>query len=199
VLIVNALAMHGHDRSNDEDKEPSLGADKFEKGSTVFERISRWGASLMGSGDSSSDCSDSASDERSKIKPRSNTQSESVPNQASYETRIRGSNQTSQVFQSVGMASRLSYLYSAGGEVKRNDTRAHRVISHESKAMLASPPTLNKIDDDMQSNAPEPIGPLPYIEDKVAPDLKTFLIVSQGKFAQWSPFTSTQTSSSAVF
>lgn len=189
VLIANALARNGHDRiCKDDNQEPSHvtthqhnGADR----STVFGRIASWGTSLLSTSGDSSDRRYIAFNERSRSKPdhsmqdsRSNIQSESVINQSSHEARIRNWNQTSQVFQSVGMASRLSYLYSAGVEASGNATRAHQIVSHEIKQT-----SKESIDIDAE-DVPEPIGPLPYIEGNVAPDIKTFLLVAQGKFAQ---------------
>ena len=185
MLIANALAMNRHDRMNKENKEPSHlliqndGASRSEKTTSVFGRIASWGASLLSSGDSS-DRNDAASHESlrsSKPCPvhdsRSNTQSKSVTNIPLHQT-FRSSNQTSQILQSVGMTSRLSYLYSADVKAKANDTRAHQIVSQKGKS-------------DVQHNVADPIGPLPYIEETVSPDLKTFLLVSQGKFTKRGP------------
>lgn len=179
VLIANALAMNGRDRiCNDVNQEPSHVATHQHNGadrSTVFGRIASWGASLLGTSGDSNDRRYNASHEWSRSKPdhsvqdsRSNIQSESVANQSSHEARISNLNHTSQVFQRVGMANRLSYLYSVGVEASG--------IPHEIKQ------TSKESIDIHADDVPEPIGPLPYIEGNVAPDLKTFLLVAQGKF-----------------
>lgn len=198
MLIANALAMNGHDRINTENKEPSHlltqnnAVVRSEKGSTIVGRIASWGASLLSRGDSS-DRNNAASHESSRSSnpcsvhdTRSNIQSKSVTNISLHET-LRSSNQTSQILQSVGMASRLRHLSFAGVEAKGNATRARQIVSQKGKPETSSPPPkLNNVND-VQWNMTDPIGPLPYIEETVAPDLKTFLLVSQGKFAKRSP------------
>ncbi len=209
LLIANELALHGHNRiHNEHDKEPSQvsirnGDDTGEIGPTVFERIARWGASLLRSGNSS-DGDEIASHERSRSKsipvqtPRTQIQSDSAASQSTYAASNRGSNRIPQIYYGVGMANRLSYLYSAGDERNRNrnsDARARQTFPHENKQESKTlrnspvkdhtpfdyPQKQNKFDEE-QHDTPEPIGPLPYMETNVAPDLKTFLLVVQGKF-----------------
>jgi hypothetical protein len=204
VGYLRSLAMNGQNLIDTQDEEGSRvqtndRAEANEKAPTVFERIASWGASLLSKAESGDG---GAGNDTHRTSPRANEKNAqhanndgrgaSLPGRRNY-----GQNQPHQeVFVGVGMASRLNYLYNPGETKKLTtrdrskkmkpvsvgmssrmalvDTAVHGDVQVKTQKSFASSRGRNE-DENV------PIGPLPNIEIKVTPDLKTFQIVASGK------------------
>jgi hypothetical protein len=213
VGYIRSLAMNGHNLMDNQDEEGSRlstknRAETNEKPPTVFERISSWGALLLskvetGGSDTGNDTprKSPGANFRSYVKSGKNAQQASLPGGKNY-----GQNQPHQeVFAGVGMGSRLNYLNYTSGETKKH-TKKKTMKSPQSEISqvsvgMSSRMTLvdSAVHGDVQVNTHKsfassqgknedenvPIGPLPNMEVKVTPDLKTFKLVASGKIMQW--------------
>jgi len=227
VAMLHSLALNGHNRIDQQDKKnghvsTKSGANTNGEVPTVFERIARWGASLLGKGNEESDGAERHLNQSTPAtKSRSNTQVGQAVRQRSSEgrgpssspTRNNSRNQSQQISPSVGMGSRLSYLYAATSrESSKGSTRVHRTGSHPSKQKSQPRPSPNQVsigmagrmaymnsavqdnrrkegpassvspqqrneDEKVHHGNPEPIGPMPHIDNNVTPDLRTFQLV----------------------
>jgi len=119
VMILHALALNGHNRmdpKNEENKKPMA---KTESGDnlnddevpSVFGRIARWGASLLGKGNTRINAEKKSA---FALKSRSNPQSDQ---------RSREVNDQSQHFPATGIASRLNYIHSGTQELNKGSPR----------------------------------------------------------------------------
>ena len=174
VMLLQSLALNGRhvmkmNQKNEDgmSNEPKKRDMNDEEVPTVFKRIARWGASLLGNGkasDSEKNVDGSHDDEQhqtktphlaqsrygsnqmeaDKVPPRSSSKGRMAVSPSNRANRNNTQREQQQVLTSVGMASRLNYLYSAPIESKRNKNAR---IVNENKA---KPKTERPYGDDMQ-------------------------------------------------
>lgn len=146
----------------------------------VFERIARWGASLLSNDDSSSGVH--AEENRTENNVKRRTKSKTIDR-----------NVNAPQFAGVGMANRLNYLAQETPATKTAQCNTDQISvgMHSRMLMMSSAFQLNnfvaKSSGSLDAEATDekrgldPIGPLPFIESNVLPDMNTFRLVINGK------------------
>ena len=166
VLMLQALALNGTNIKGDDEN-----VDKNEASTTLFERISRWGASLLSNdGDSRQPNDNRMLRNKSKI----SEQHANAPQ-----------------FAGVGIANRLNYLAQENRVKKSSQSHTYQfsVGMHSRMALMSSafqPNDMNYVNPCKAENAEEKqridtIGPLPHIEPDVLPDINTFRLLINGE------------------
>ena len=169
VLMLQSLALNGTNiRSDDEN------VDKNEASTTLFERISRWGASLLSNDGDSRRTNDNRIKAVTRNKSKISEQHTNAPQ-----------------FAGVGIASRLNYLEQENRVKKSNQSHTSQfsVGMHSRMALMSSafqPNDMNAESPSKPENIEEKqridtIGPLPHIEPDVLPDINTFRLLINGE------------------
>lgn len=204
-MILHTLALNGYNRSNQDvdDTENATNVKNDDSATnevpSVFGRIVRWGASLLASkktGRSESHQSRPPSAEKPRHNARAGGQhSHQIPAQMGTASwlnhmqpeEVRELNKASHAHQnrqpqqqmsqvSFGMGGRMALMHSVmQGSGQRRSGNDQKKNSRSEDAARGSEEAENT-----QDNRPEAIGPLPFVEPNVAPDLKTFAIVVNG-------------------
>ena len=215
VMILRALALNGHlDRRGQHDEahdshvhtkcEAVNNVSNLTEVPSVFERIARWGASLLGKDSASENTRNeghrSGSPHHAETTTsRNNLQSGQARSRpASPHNRHNSQNQPPQQFLTgVGMASRLNYIHSVTTEPKggnrvskKSKSQPKRSSSPVSIGMSGRMAVMNSIVQSTDkghdnratssSNPPiqdEPIGQMPNIEANAIPDIVSFQLV----------------------
>ena len=169
VLILQSLALNGTNMKGDDEN-----VDKNEASTTLFERISRWGASLL------SNDSDSRRTNDNRIKSASRNKS-----------KISEQHANAPQFAGVGIANRLNYLAQENRAKKSSQSHTYQfsVGMHSRMALMSSafqPNDINAESPTKPESAEEKqridtIGPLPHIEPDVLPDINTFRLLINGE------------------
>ena len=175
VLLLRSLALNGI--NGNESANVTVEGDKPESSSTtLFDRIARWGTSLLSNNDNSGRHTKDTRTENVK-RNKTNTQEQrgneshfggiGIANRLNYlaqETPAKKSAQSSTDQFSVGMHSRMLLMSSAfqtGGAQSSNNSTEDEAVD-EKRGM-------------------DPIGPLPHIDSDILPDITTFRLLINGE------------------
>lgn len=169
VLMLQSLALNGTNIEGDDEN-----VDKNDASTTLFERISRWGASLLSNDGDSRRTNDNRIKAVSRNKSKTREQHANAPQ-----------------FAGVGIANRLNYLAQENRAKKSSQSHTYQfsVGMHSRMALMSSVFQPNDINSESQSQAEnaeekqriDSIGPLPHIEPDVLPDINTFRLLINGE------------------
>lgn len=157
VLLLRALAMNGTN-SNHAGNVINEGVDTGTS-ATLFDRIARWGTSLLSNNG------------------RSGQQAESKS--TDHNPQVAG----------VGIANRLNYLAQENPLKKTTPPNQISVGMHSRMLLMSSAFQSNDVQSSSSSldivtdeeEAVDPIGPLPFIESDITPDISSFRLLISGK------------------
>ena len=176
VLLLQSLALNGIN-SNETANMNGEGFKAESSSTTLFDRIARWGTSLLSNNDSSGrHAGDTGTKNVTRNKSRTHDRSGNDPNFGG----------------GVGIANRLNYLAQDIPAKKSIQTNADQIsVGMHSRMLLMSSAFQSS---DMQSSSNlldaeatdkkrglDPIGPLPHIEPDILPDITTFRLLINGE------------------
>ncbi len=177
VLMLRSLALNGI--NGNESADVAVEGDKSESESsstTLFDRIARWGTSLLSNNDNNGRQTKETRTEnasRNKSNPQEQSGNDShfggvgIANRLNYiaqETPAKTPNQPSNDQFSIGMHSRMLLMSSAfqTSDAQSSNKSTEDEVVNEKRRM-------------------DPIGPLPHIESDILPDLSSFRLLINGE------------------
>lgn len=176
VLMLQSLALNGI--NGNENANVTVEGDKPESSSTtLFDRIARWGTSLLSNNDNSGrQTKESRTENVSRNKSNTEVQRVGIANRLNYiaqETPATKSAQSSTDQFSIGMHSRMLLMSSAfqTGNAQSSNKSTEDDSVDEKRGM-------------------DPIGPLPHIESDILPDIATFRLLINGESLRCFPSSS---------
>ena len=182
VLLLRSLALNGIN-GNESANNVTVEGDKPESSSTtLFDRIARWGTSLLSNNDNSGRQTKETRTENVRTN-KSNTQVQS---------------QDDSQFGGVGIANRLNYIdqetsakRSAQPSTNQFSIGMHsRMLLMSSAFQTSDTQSSNKSTEDEgidKKRGMDPIGPLPHFESDILPDITTFRLLINGESLCWIP------------
>lgn len=174
VLLLRSLALNGINSKENANVNNNEG---------VFERIARWGASLLSSDDSSGRHTEETRTENNMTRRNKSSTNER--------------NANAPQFVGVGIANRLNYLAQETPAKKKtiqSNTDQISVGMHSRMLLMSSAFQSNdaalssrSLDADVndEKKGLDLIGPLPYIESNILPDINTFRLLINGESFCW--------------
>ena len=178
VLLLQSLALNGIDSNeaasmNGDDDNPESST------TTLFDRIARWGTSLLSNNGNSGNHA-------------GETRTENVTRNKSNRSDNRSGNDYNNFGGGVGIANRLNYLSQDSPAKKSIKTNTDQISVGMHSRMLLMSSAFQSSDAQTSSNSPDaeatgekrgldPIGPLPHIESDVLPDIATFRLLINGE------------------
>ena len=178
VLLLQSLALNGID-SNEAASMNGDGDNPESSTSTLFDRIARWGTSLLSKNDNSGNHA-------------GETRTENVTRNKSNRSDNRSGNDYNNFGGGVGIANRLNYLSQDSNAKKSIQTNTDQISVGMHSRMLLMSSAFQSSNAQSSSNSPDaeatgekrgldPIGPLPHIESDVLPDIATFRLLINGE------------------
>ena len=178
VLLLRSLALNGINNGKEETANVNNNeVVQHESSTTLFERIARWGASLLSNDDDTEDTT------RTKTVTRKNI----------HTSKTNERNANDPQFVGVGIANRLSYLAQENPAnkltIQSNPDQIYAVGMNSRMLLMSS---MFQSNDAQSSSSPDekltdkkrridPIGPLPFIESDIMPDINSFRLLINGE------------------